>query len=139
MSATTEALRKVPLFSQLDDKTLGRLEKMSRERTFDTGDDIVRQGDEGSGAFVIINGKVEVLRDGRKLADLGAGNFFGEMALLDNYRRSATVRALEPTRCIVIPRSDFVAELHGNNELCFQMLRLMSRRVREVEQALTTE
>lgn len=139
MTTTTDALRTVPLFANLDDKTLGRLERMSRERIYDSGDTIVQQGDEGGGAFVIMDGRVEVVRDGRRLSEMGPGGFFGEMALLDNYRRSATVRALEPTKCIVIPRSDFLAELHGNNDLCFQMLRLMSRRVREVEEALSTE
>jgi CRP-like cAMP-binding protein len=139
MTATHETLKRVPLFSRLDDKTLSRLEKMSRERTFQAGQDIMTQGDEGSGAFVIIQGRVEVLRDGHKLAEHGPGGFFGEMALLDHYRRSATVRAIEPTTCMVIPRADFVAELKDNNELCFELLVLMSRRVREVEQALTTE
>lgn len=137
MSEIVSALRVVPLFSQLDQKTLARLERMSRERTFESGEEIVRQGDEGSGAFVIVSGRVEVVRDGHKLAELGPGGFFGEMALLDNYRRSATVRALETTTCVVIPRSDFVAELRGNNDLCFEMLVLMSRRVRE--QALSIE
>lgn len=139
MSTINEALRKVPMFATLDNKILERLETFARERTFDSGDDILHQGDEGGGAFVIIDGRVEVVRDGRKLADLGPGSVFGEMALLDNYRRSATVRAAEPTKCVVIPRSDFLAELHRSNELCYELLRVMSRRVREVEEALTTE
>ena len=59
--------------------------------------------------------------------------------LLDNYRRSATVTAAEDTKCLVIPRADFLAEIHGNPDLCFQLLVQMSRRVRELEQALSNE
>lgn len=139
MTDVQEALKRVPLFRDVDDATLVRFERMARERTFDTGDIIVRQGDEGTGIYVILAGHVEVVRDGRALATLGADSFFGEMALLDNYRRSATVRAYEPTRVLVIPRSDFLAELHANNRLCFDLLVHMSRRVRELEQALSTE
>lgn len=140
MSAETlQALRTVPLFQELDEKTLGRLERMSRERIYESSDEILHQGDEGAGVYVIIDGRVEVVRDGRKLADMGAGSFFGEMALLDNYRRSATVRAVEPTKCVVIPRSDFLAELHGNADLAMELLTVLSRRVRDLEDALTTE
>jgi CRP-like cAMP-binding protein len=103
---------------------------------FDAGDEIVRQGDEGIGVYIVVAGRVEVMRDGHSLASLGPDAFFGEMALLDNYRRSATVRAVEPSRCLVIPRADFLAELHSNNELCFDLLVHMSRRVRELESAL---
>src|SRR5690606_29346905 len=111
------ALKRVPLFRDLDQAALSRLEKMARERIFDTGDTIVRQGDEGTGVYVILAGGVDIVRDDRQLATMGPDAFFGEMALLDNYRRSATVRATEPTRCLVIPRSDFLAELRANNDL----------------------
>lgn len=139
MSDVHDALKRVPLFRNLDDALLTRLERMARERIFESGDTIVRQGDEGTGVYVILGGRIEVVRDGRTLATMGADAFFGEMALLDNYRRSATVRASEPTRVLVIPRSDFLAELHGNNRLCFDLLVHMSRRVRELESTLSTE
>lgn len=139
MSEQTEALGKVRLFSNLDQKALSRLEKMTRERTFSAGTDILKQGDEGAGVYVILSGKADVVRDGKTIASHGPGSFFGEMALLDNYRRSATVTAAEDTKCLVIPRADFLAEIHGNPDLCFQLLVQMSRRVRELEQALSNE
>lgn len=139
MTEIHETLKRVPLFRDLDEAGLTRLERMARERSFNTGDVIVRQGDEGTGVYVILDGRVQVERDGRELASLGSGYVFGEMALLDNYRRSATVKASEATRVLVIPRSDFLAELHGNNQLCFDLLVHMSRRVRDLEQALSAE
>ena len=139
MAQIHDAIRNVPLFADLDDKALGRLENFARERSYDTGAEIVRQGEEGVGVFVILEGSAEAIRDGQKLADFGPSSFFGEMAILDHYRRSATVRAVEPTKCLAIPRSDFLAELRGNNDLCLKLLVHMSRRVRELDEALTTE
>lgn len=139
MAVVHDALRKVPLFADLDNKALERLENFARERTYEAGSDIVRQGDEGVGVFVILEGKAEALRDGQKLAEFGPSSFFGEMAILDHYRRSATVRAVEATKCLAIPRSDFLAELRGNNDLCLKLLVHMSRRVRDLDEALTTE
>lgn len=139
MAVVHDALRKVPLFADLEDKALERLENFARERTYEPGSDIVRQGDEGVGVFVILEGKAEALRDGQKLAEFGPSSFFGEMAILDHYRRSATVRAVETTTCLAIPRSDFLAELRANNDLCLKLLVHMSRRVRDLDEALTTE
>jgi CRP/FNR family transcriptional regulator len=136
MSATLDALAKVPMFRDLNHKALERLEKIARTRTFNGGDQIVKEGDEGVGFFMISDGKVEVTRAGTHLASLGSGEFFGEMALLDNYRRSATVTAKDPTTCLAILRSDFIAELRGNPDLGVEMLALMSRRVREADERL---
>jgi len=136
MASTTEALLKVPLFRDLNKKALSRLEKIARERAFGAGDVIVKEGDEGVGFFLITSGQVAVTKDHTELSRLGAGDFFGEMALLDNFRRSATVQALEPTKTLAMLRSDFISELRENADLAVEMLALMSRRVREADERL---
>ena len=136
MASTTDALMNVPLFRDLNKKALARLEKIARERSFAAGDVIVKEGDEGVGFFLITSGQVAVTRDRTELSRLGAGDFFGEMALLDNFRRSATVQALEPTKALAMLRSDFISELRENAGLAVEMLALMSRRLREADERL---
>ncbi|MEO6397925.1 MAG: cyclic nucleotide-binding domain-containing protein [Tepidiformaceae bacterium] len=136
MSSTMDALVQVPMFRDLNKKALERLERIARQRSFSAGDVIVKEGDEGVGFFLITSGKVTVTRDGRDLNSLGQGEFFGEMALLDNYRRSATVTAAEATKCLALLRSDFVAELRSNADLAVEMLVLMSRRLRDADERL---
>lgn len=136
MSTIADALAKVPLFRELPKKTLGRIEKLAQPRKFGKDHAIVKEGDEGVGFFLITTGRVQVTRGSTTLATLGPGDFFGEMALLDNYRRSATVTATEPTETVALLRSDFIAELRGNPDLAEPLLKLMSRRVRELDERL---
>ena len=136
MSSTMDALVQVPMFRDLNKKALERLERIARQRSLSAGDVIVKEDDEGVGFFLITSGKVTVTRDGRDLNSLGQGEFFGEMALLDNYRRSATVTATEATKCLALLRSDFIAELRSNADLAVEMLVLMSRRLRDADERL---
>ncbi len=136
MTSTLDLLAKVPLFRDLPRKTLERLDRIAVARSFKTGDDIVKEGDQGAGFFLITDGKVEVLKGGRQINTLGSGDFFGEMALLDNYPRSATVRALQDTSCIAMSRWDFVSELKANPDLAVEMLEVLSRRLRQLEERI---
>ena len=136
MSTALDSLARVPMFRDVPKKGLERLERITRERTFKAGDTICKEGDEGVGFFMISSGKVDVTRAGHALATLSAGEFFGEMALLDNHRRSATVTALEPTVCLAMLRSDFIGELRSNADLAVEMLTLLSRRLRELDEKL---
>lgn len=135
--AASHQLGSVPLFKDLNKKALERLEKVVRDRTFKAGETIVSQGDEGVGFFMITDGSVKVTRDGTELATLGAGDWFGEQALLDNYRRGATVTAADATKTLAIMRSDFIAEVRANPDMAVEILAVMSRRLREVEDKLT--
>ena len=139
MSSTVDSLKKVALFADVPEKALQRLERMARERSYKAGDDIIKQGEEGAGVFIVLSGEAEAVRDGSPLGTLGPNTFFGEMAFLDHYRRSATVRAKAETKCLAIPRSDFVAEVKGNPELCYNMLVYMTRRVRDLDARLASE
>jgi CRP-like cAMP-binding protein len=134
---TEEALQKVPIFQDLPRKSLDRIAKFARPRAFRSGDVIFKEGEEGVGFFMITDGKVQVTRGDATLATLNDGGFFGEMALLDNHRRSATVKAIADTNCLAIMRSDFLAELRNNPDLAVEMLGVMSRRVRELDERLS--
>ena len=136
MGAIGEALSKVSMFQNVPPATIARLEKMANTRTFKAGAEIVKEGTEGVGFFLITSGKVNVNRSGLDLASFGPGDFFGEMALLDNYRRSATVTAAEDTEVIGLLRSDFMAELRGAADLAVEMLTLVARRLHIADERL---
>lgn len=137
MSSLEESLARVPMFQDLNKKSLDRIAKFARQRSFRAGDTIFREGEEGVGFFLITGGKVDISRGGSHLATMDDGGFFGEMALLDNHRRSATVKAVSDTECLAIMRSDFLAELRNNPDLAIEMLGVMSRRVRELDEKLS--
>ncbi len=134
-----DTLAGAPLFSELSRKDLKRLATAVIVRTYKKGDAIVREGENAVAFYLIRSGNVEVVRglgakDAKVLATLGPGDFFGEMALLDSYPRSASVRAVDDTECMVLSRWDFVAELRTNPFIAVQMLPVLSRRLREAQQ-----
>ncbi|HMS59794.1 MAG TPA: cyclic nucleotide-binding domain-containing protein [Tepidiformaceae bacterium] len=137
MTATMDALAAVPMFRDLPKKSLERIEKFARQRSFQAGDVIFKEGEEGVGFFLVDKGTVSVLRGGTEIAKVSAGGFFGEMALLDNHRRSATVKADTAVDCIALMRSDFLAELRNNPDLAVEMLSVLSARVRELDERLS--
>lgn len=137
-----EILNRVPIFAGLDSKHLKRLSKLMVPRSFRAGEAIVQEKDRPAGFFVITSGKVEVVRGAagdrpQVLATLGPGDFFGEMALFEGQARSATVRALEDTDCLVMTGWDFRAELSTDPEIAMAVLETVVRRLRELEEHLT--
>lgn len=137
-----EILAQVPLFVELGPGELKRLTRVVKPRDYPAGQVILEEGDEAVGFFVVSSGRVQVLKDlgGPKetvLATLGPGDFFGEMALLDGYLRTASVRALEDTHCLAMTRWDFTAELKSNPEMAIQILRTVVRRLRQTDARLT--
>jgi CRP/FNR family transcriptional regulator, cyclic AMP receptor protein len=137
MSDRDQLLASVPLFADLPKKTLERLDRIMTERTFPAGTDIVNAGEVGAGFFLITNGAVEVVsKEGQHLSNAKKGDYFGDMALLDGHPRSATVRATEPTTCLVMSRWDFMAEVRQNPDIALELLAEMSQRVRAAEARL---
>jgi len=138
-----DTLGQVPLFSELDRRALGRLAKGTVKRQFATGDVIVKEGEQAVGFFYLLSGRVEVVKGAegsspKVLRTMGPGDFFGEMALLDNYLRSATVRALEDTECLQLWRWDFLYALRTNPQIAAEILPVLSRRLRETNAELAT-
>ena len=95
-------LRDVPLFARLNRQDLGMVAQLADEIDARRGEVLARQGDIGHEFFVIEQGHAEVVRDGEHVAELGPGDFFGEMALISEERRTATVSALDEVRCVVL-------------------------------------
>ena len=132
---TVGFLQKVPLFHSLNDRQLERLAKRMVERRYSEGQPIVTQGAAGEGFFVIASGKGEAYRehDGSSVAvnSFGPTDFFGELALLDDGLRTASVIATEPTTCYVLTRWDFLAALReGDVELSITILQELAKRFR---------
>jgi nucleotide-binding universal stress UspA family protein len=135
----TEMLQRVPVFSRLTPRDLESLAQTARVQTFQPSDFIVREGDPAGGFFIIIAGRVEVVKgpSGAQqsvLATMGPGDFFGEMAILDDQPRSASVRVVEPTECLTIRRSDFLTNLAAHPEIAVRMLPELVRRLREARE-----
>ena len=133
----TEFLKRVAWFEDLDQRSLDAIANAAVEQTYQPGEYIMRQGDTGVGAFIVRSGKVEVLqeRDGKEvmLATLGPGDVVGEMALLDEFPRSASVRAKEPTTALGIQRWHFRGILQSHPQLAVALLPILSRRIRNAE------
>src|SRR5713101_5152038 len=125
------------MFEDLDQRSLEAIANAAVEQKYETGQEVVRQGDTGVGAFIIRSGKVEIVqdRDGseQKIATLGPGEIFGEMALLDEFPRSATVRAVEPTTCLGIQRWHFRGILESHPQIALALLPVLTRRIRNAE------
>ena len=132
-----EMLKNVPIFSELGRRDLDRVGKLMVPRTVRSGEVIIKEGDQAAGFFIISTGKVEVVHDAdgkaEKLADLGPGDFFGEMALFEGFPQNATVRATEDTECLAMTRWDFTAEMKNHPEIAVGMIPVLVRRLREVE------
>ncbi|MBI4279525.1 MAG: cyclic nucleotide-binding domain-containing protein [Armatimonadetes bacterium] len=126
-------LKRVPLFTGLPEQDLERIAGTVKERQYAAGEEIVQQGRPGFSFFMILDGGVEVRRDGHVLRALEPGEFFGEIAVLDDAPRSATVVATRPTTCLAITRKDLVDILKAYPEIAVRMLGVLARRLREWE------
>ena len=118
-----EVLASVPLLSGLDRRQLERLAKDFRERSVAAGTVIIRQGDDhGMGFFVVAAGDVIVSVDGRELNRLGPGGYFGEVALISDRVRTATVTAATDVRLLVMRLTDFRAFVRGDADVAWKLL-----------------
>jgi CRP/FNR family transcriptional regulator, cyclic AMP receptor protein len=102
-------LKDVPFFSSLSKRDLTTVAQQMEEIDIPDGKELVREGDFGHEFFLIVDGTAEVVRGGARIAERGPGEFFGEMALLDEERRTATVTAKSPMRVLVMTRQNFRA------------------------------
>jgi CRP-like cAMP-binding protein len=136
--SVVETLRRVPLFAQLGPDELQRVAAMARERPYPRNSVIVFENDPGDALFVVAAGQVKVVlvgEDGREviLAVLGPGDFFGELALIDDEPRSAHVIAMDDARLLVLRRDDFHQALEAHPRIALGLLRALSRRLRRAD------
>ena len=126
----TELLGRVELFSAVGKRALGQVADLASEVEFAAGRYIVRQGEVGTGFFLIVGGRARAVRGGEVLARFGPGDFFGELSVLDGAPRVANVIADEQTACLGLASWDFTRLLEQNPKLMLAILREVARRLR---------
>ncbi len=135
-------LRQVSLFDGLSDKDLRELETVVRERSFRKNEVIFHAQEPGNALFVIKRGRVKISMDDRGgreiiLRILEAGDFFGEMSLLDGEPRSATVSSLEPCQALILSRDEFLRFIPRHPGVVLKMLTTLSRRLRKADEKIS--
>lgn len=126
-----DLLGQVPLFRDLSKKDLTRVLETAKETLHREGTSVITEGRGGVGFHLITEGKAKVLRAGRTVATLGPGEFFGEMALVDDAPRSASVIAETDLSTVVISKWEFRPLLKHHPELAWKMIEHLVARVRE--------
>jgi CRP/FNR family transcriptional regulator len=148
MAATSEELitllHGVPAFSALEQEDLAQVVDVTVPRTFGAGEVVFREGDDGDTCYVVRSGQARAVRehsDGRTitLAAFGPGEIFGELAMFDDERRSATIEALEETEAVAILGSDMRRLLREHPDIAVKMLGALSRRLRETNERLARQ
>ncbi|HYT27512.1 MAG TPA: cyclic nucleotide-binding domain-containing protein [Ktedonobacteraceae bacterium] len=134
-----DTLARVDFFSSLDKKELQALARSCQERKYSAGTPLIKQGDTGVGLYVIIGGHVKITqavnpdKAEEDLGDFGSGSVIGEMALLDDLPRSATVTAVTDVTALLLPVWEFRTTVRNHPEIALKMLSTLSRRLRKAE------
>jgi CRP-like cAMP-binding protein len=132
-----EMLGACRLFGGVGRDVLERIAARATDVDFPAGHVIARQNEIGTGFFVVAEGHVRVVRDGRRLAELGPGEFFGELSVLDGQPRNAQVVAETPVRCLAVASWDLEALIRGDGELALAIIRGLAARLRVATEAAT--
>ncbi len=128
-----EHLAAVPLFSTLAKRDLNEVAKATTQMEVQAGQTLVEQGAPGNEFFVILDGEAEVRRNGRRIATLGLGRYFGELSLLDGGERSASVVALSDMKVLVLDQRAFRALVPSIPGMGYKLLNAMALRLREAD------
>jgi serine/threonine protein phosphatase PrpC len=115
-------LEKIPLFAFLNYKERSAIFSIITTKNFSAGAEILREGSQGEDLYILTQGRVVVEKAGQRIGELATGDYFGEMGLVDNAPRSATVRALEPTECMVITRADMMSMMRREQMMAVKLL-----------------
>lgn len=137
----TEILRRIPLFQHMTYKELLAILGIARGRQFEKGQSIIEEGQQGDELYVLFRGKVDVSKNGLRIAQLKAGGHFGEMGLVDQAPRSATVVATEDTSAISVDRDSLLKLMRRDSlvavKLLWSFVQVLSERLRNTNEALT--
>jgi CRP/FNR family cyclic AMP-dependent transcriptional regulator len=139
-----ELLSRVPLFSTLSQADLARIASVAVPRSFPAGARVFHEGDHSDACYVVRSGDLRVTRehsDGRAiaLATLGAGDFFGELAMLDGKARSASVETLSDAELLALPAADFRRLLAERPEISVKLIAALTRRLRETNERVARQ
>jgi len=128
-----QALARVPLLEGIEPRHLERLARQFRERSFPAGAAVTREGEPGVGFFVIVDGEAEVTIGGEPKAQLGQGDALGELALIDEGPRTATVTATTELRCLVLSPWEFKPFVEEHPTVAWSLLQTLAGRLRALE------
>jgi CRP/FNR family transcriptional regulator, cyclic AMP receptor protein len=127
---SVDVLKKVPLFAGLDDRELEQIAGSMRERKFSAGDTVTAEGAGGAGFFVVESGEAEVTVDGAPRGTIGAGDYFGEIALLTGSDRTATITAKTDMQCWGMTPWDFRPLVESNSAIAWKLLTAMADKLK---------
>jgi CRP/FNR family transcriptional regulator len=130
VTVSTDTLKKVPLFSELDDRELGQIASSMRERRYKEGDTVTQEGSGGAGFFIVEEGEAEVAVGGEAKGSIGPGDYFGEIALLNDSPRTATLTARTDMVCYGMTPWDFRPLVESNSGIAWKLLTAMSAKLR---------
>jgi CRP/FNR family cyclic AMP-dependent transcriptional regulator len=133
MSAPAELVQGVPLFADLDKRELQGVASSMKERTFNPGQTIAAEGQTGIGFFVIAEGTAKVSQGDEERATLGPGDYFGEIALIDDGLRTASVTADSELKVYGLTSWEFRPLVESNASIAWKLLKTMATRLREAE------
>ena len=131
--APVELLQRVPLFEDFERGDLNRLSHSFKQRIFDAGATVADEGRTGAGFFVIESGEATVSVRGSERAKLGPGDYFGEIALIDDGARSATIKADSELRCYGLTSWEFRPLVEGNASIAWKLLETLAKRLRAAQ------
>jgi CRP-like cAMP-binding protein len=139
--AVADVLAAVPLFRRLSRRQREQLAGHTTRRSFREGTTIVRQGDTGISFYVVLSGRLRSFREGDggaevDVAELGPGDYFGDMDLIDDLPRSFTVVAEEPTECALLAKWDFHTELREDPDIALALLPVLNAHIRRLDAEL---
>ena len=133
MAAPVELLQRIPLFAGLDRRELERIGRTLKARTFAAGDTVASEGMGGAGFFVIEDGRARVSVHGEERGALGPGDYFGEVALIDEGARSATITAETELRCYGLTPWEFRPLAQTNASIAWNLAQMLAKRLRTAE------
>jgi len=133
-TAPVELIKRVPLFADLDDRELRTIAASMKERTFDAGDTVTEEGKGGVGFVVIEDGSAKVSVGGKEVRTFGPGDYFGEVGLIADIDRTATITADTDLHCYGMTFWDFRPLVESNASIAWKMLQAMAERLKEAEQ-----
>jgi CRP-like cAMP-binding protein len=132
--APLDVLQRVPLFADLNKREVQKIARLFKERHFATGETVVKEGSGGAAFFIIASGQATVFIDQKPRASLGPGHYFGEIALIDDGTRMATIIAASELVCFGLTYWDFRPVIEKNGVVAWKLLQQMAKMLRETRE-----
>ena len=130
---SVELLQRIPLFAELEPRELERLSGSFKERTFEAGQPVATEGEGGAGFFVIESGEASVTVHGDERGRLGPGDYFGDVAMIDQGDRTASIKAESDLKCYGLTFWDFRPIVESEPRIAWPLLQAMAKRLRRAE------